>query len=123
MVRLATVHATLRDLGRIAEALRALESSGGEPGTFTRHDRVFHQSIADATHNPLMCSFYRRINHVRGHGQWNVMKDKVLTGEAMASYNREHRLLWEAIRVRAADRAADIVLGHLQTARRQLVAT
>ncbi len=122
MVRLATVHATLRDLDRIAGALRALESSG-EPESFTRHDRIFHQSIADATHNPLMCSFYRRINHVRGHRQWNAMKDKVLTGGAMESYNREHRLLWEALSVHDADRAAEIVLGHLQTARQQLVAT
>lgn len=122
MVRLATVHATLRDLDRIAGALRVLESSG-EPESFTRHDRIFHQSIADATHNPLMCSFYRRINHVRGHRQWNLMKDKVLTQEAIEAYNLEHRLLCEALSVRNADHAADIVLGHLHTARQQLVST
>ncbi len=122
MVRLATVHATLRDLDRIGEALKALESSG-EPESFTRHDRTFHQSVADATHNPLMCSFYRRINHVRGHRQWSAMKDQVLTADAMESYNREHRQLWEALSLRDADRAGAIVLGHLQTARRQLVAT
>lgn len=122
MVRLATVHATMRDLGRIGIALDALESSG-EPESFTRQDRIFHQSIADATHNPLMCSFYRRINHVRGHRQWSAMKDKVLTGQAMDSYNHDHRQLFEALAVRDADRAADIVLSHLQTARLQLVAT
>ncbi len=122
MARLATLHATMRDLDRISHALDALESSG-EPESFTRQDRIFHQLVADATHNPLMCSFYRRINHVRGHRQWSAMKDKVLTGQAMESYNQDHRRLFEALGLRDADRAADIVLNHLQKARLQLVAT
>ena len=122
MARLATLHATVRDLDRISHALDALESSD-EPDSFTRHDRIFHQLVADATHNPLMRSFYRRINHVRGHRQWSAMKDKVLTRQAMESYNRDHRRLLEALGLRDGDAAADIVLDHLRKARLQLIAT
>ena len=120
MVRLATLHATQRDLDRLAEALEALEADGLDAEGFTRHDRTFHQTIADATGNPLMASLYRRINRVRGHRQWNAMKDKVLTPESMATYNREHRALYEALRARDADRAAEIARRHLDAARRQL---
>ena len=122
MVRLATLHATLRDLDRIAEALDALEAEGLSAEGFTHHDRTFHQAIADATRNPLMVSLYRQINHVRGHRQWNAMKDKVLTVESMAAYNREHRALYDALRARDADLAVEIVLRHLDAARQQLSA-
>ena len=120
MVRLATLHATQRDLDRLAEALASLEADGLGTEGFTRHDRTFHQAIADATGNPLMASLYRQINHVRGHRQWNAMKDKVLTSESMAAYNRQHRALYEALRARDADQAVGIVLRHLDAARQQL---
>ena len=120
MVRLATLHATMRDLDRINDALTALETAGISAEVFTRHDRTFHQAIADATRNPLMVSLYRQINHVRGHRQWNAMKDKVLTVESMVAYNREHRALFDALRARDSDLAVDIVNRHLDAARQQL---
>jgi len=122
MVRLATLHATLRDLDRMEEALRALEGSGLSAEAFTRHDRTFHQAIADATRNPLMVSLYRQINHVRGHRQWNAMKDKVLTQDSIDAYNREHRALLDALRARDADEAVAIIDRHLEAARQQLSA-
>ena len=122
MVRLATLHATMRDLDRIGEALNSLETAGISAEVFTRHDRTFHQAIADATRNPLMVSLYRQINHVRGHRQWNAMKDKVLTAELIAAYNREHRALFDALRARDSDLAVDIVNRHLDAARQQLSA-
>ena len=122
MVRLATMHATLRDIESVADALDQLERPGIGAETFTRHDRVFHQAIAAATRNPLMNALYGQINHVRGHRQWAAMKDKVLTPESMAAYNREHRELLEALLRRDADRAVAVVLRHLDSARRQLAA-
>ncbi len=122
MVRLATLHATLRDLDRIGEALKALENSEVNAEAFTRHDRTFHQAIADSTRNPLMISLYRQINYVRGHRQWNAMKDKVLTTESMDAYNRQHRSLYDALRARDSDQAVAIVDDHLASARKQLSA-
>lgn len=120
MLRLATLYATLRDLDRIAAALAEVEASATGAEAFTRHDRHFHQAIADATRNPLLAALYRQINHVRGHRQWNAMKDKVLTRRAMAAYNDEHRALFEALRARDADRAVAVIRRHLDAARRQL---
>jgi DNA-binding GntR family transcriptional regulator len=69
-----------------------------------------------------MISLYRQINYVRGHRQWNAMKDKVLTAESMEAYNRQHRALFDALRARDADQAVAIVDDHLVSARRQLSA-
>jgi len=120
MVRLATLHATLRDLERIGEALDSLGDAGTSAEAFTRWDRTFHQLVAEATHNPLMISIYRQINHVRGHRQWNAMKDKVLNGDSIESYNRQHRALFDALKARDADAAVAIIHDHLLAARQQL---
>ena len=123
MVRLATLHATLRDLDRIRETLEALGEVGDSSEAFTKWDRTFHQLVAEATHNPLMISIYRQINHVRGHRQWNAMKDKVLTADSIDAYNREHRALYEALKARDADAAVAVINEHLVSARQQLSVT
>jgi len=121
MVRLAVLHATARDLDRIAEAVAELERSGRDQDHFTRWDQSFHVSLALATRNPLMVWICRQINHVRGHNQWRVMKDKILTAERIAAYNAEHRALFEAIRARDGDRAVALITAHLTDAHRDLV--
>ncbi len=123
MVRLATLHATLRDFERIADALDELEGVGDSSEAFTKWDRTFHQLVAEATHNPLMISIYRQINHVRGHRQWNAMKDKVLTAGSIEAYNRQHQALFEALKARDGDAAVAIVHEHLVAARHQLSVT
>lgn len=121
MVRLAVLHATARDLDRIGEAVAELERSGADQDHFTRWDQSFHVSLALATRNPLMVWICRQINHVRGHSQWRVMKDKILTADRIAAYNAEHRALFEAIRARDVDRAVALITAHLGDAHRDLV--
>ncbi len=123
MARLATVNATAKDIDRIAEVLTRLESSRSDANHFTKWDRQFHQLLADATHNPLMASVFRHINHVRGHAQWNAMKDKILTADRIKGYNRQHRDLYQALRTRDGDAAVRIITRHLRDARRDLLAT
>lgn len=123
MVRLATLHATLRDLERIGDALVALDDVGPSAEAFTKWDRTFHQLVAEATHNPLMISIYRQINHVRGHRQWNAMKDLVLNPQSIEDYNRQHRALFDALKSRDAETAVAIVNEHLVAARQQLSIT
>ena len=50
-----------------------------------------------------------------------AMKDKVLTAERIADYNRDHAALFEAIRSRDVDSAVAMITNHLHYARRQLV--
>jgi DNA-binding FadR family transcriptional regulator len=121
MVRLAVLHATSRDLDRIGEALAEAERAGADQDHFTRWDQSFHVSLAMATRNPLMVWICRQINHVRGHNQWRVMKEKILTKDRIAAYNAEHRALFEAIRTRDGDRAVALITAHLNDAHRDLV--
>ncbi|GAB5470600.1 MAG: FadR/GntR family transcriptional regulator [Rhodospirillales bacterium] len=122
MARLATLHATQRDLDRLAEALVAVETcSSRDREAFTRHDAAFHQAFADCTRNPLMIDLYRQINGVRSHAQWARMRDKVLSPDRQRDYNDQHRALYEAIRARDSENAVRIVREHLEIARQDLI--
>lgn len=121
MVRLAVLNATARDLDRLQDSVERMESGSTDPESFTRLDEQFHLMIAECTHNPLMVWIYREINDVRCHAQWAAMKDKVLTPERIAEYNRQHRNLFETIRSRDVEGAVAIVTDHLHYARRQLL--
>jgi DNA-binding FadR family transcriptional regulator len=121
MVRLAVVHATARDIERIAAAIARMDESSADTESFTNWDKEFHQLVCEATRNPLMVWVYRQINEVRTHSQWNAMKDKVLTPERIAAYNQQHRAIFEAIRSRDIDEGVAVVTSHLHSARRQLM--
>ena len=116
MTRLACINAAARDIDRMQELMARQERE-----SFSRWDEAFHLTIAEATRNPLLISLYRQINEVRAHQQWMAMKDKVLTPERIADYNRDHAALFEAIRSRDVDSAVAMITNHLHYARRQLV--
>jgi DNA-binding FadR family transcriptional regulator len=123
MTRLACINAAARDIDRMQELMERQERECGlnDRESFSRWDEAFHLSIAEATRNPLLISLYRQINEVRAHQQWAAMKDKVLTVERIADYNRDHAALFEAIRSRDVDSAVAMITNHLHYARRQLV--
>ncbi len=121
MARLAVVNATQRDLERMGEALERVESCGGDREFFSRADERFHLMLAECTRNPLMVWLYRHINDVRSHALWNGMKDKILTAARIAEYNRQHRVLYEALCNRDVDAAAQTIAAHLEKARRDLL--
>ncbi len=121
IVRLVVRNATPRDIAQIADALAGLERCGSDRQVFSEWDQRFHLAMAEATHNPLMIQIYHQINHVRAHSQWQAIKDKVLTPERIAAYNREHRMLFEAVRARDTEAALSIVAAHLESARGDLL--
>ena len=121
LAKLAVVHASANDLESLEKALVELEGCGGDQGAFSSADERFHQALAEATGNPLMAWIYRQINDVRCHDQWIEMKRKVLSENAIAIYNRQHRALVEAIRKRDAEAAMTVVEDHLGQARQDLV--
>jgi len=121
MTRLACINAAARDIDRMSELMARQERDCADREGFSRWDEAFHLAIAEATRNPLLISLYRQINEVRAHQQWMAMKDKVLTAERIADYNRDHSALFEAIRARDVDSAVAMITNHLHYARRQLV--
>lgn len=121
MTRLAAINATARDLDHMASILERLEACRADKDEFTRWDSAFHQVLARCSRNPLMVHIYQEINSVRSHGQWDAMKEQILSPEQIAEYNRQHRAIYDALRQRDAQGAADRVRTHLETARNDLM--
>jgi DNA-binding FadR family transcriptional regulator len=121
MTKLAVVNATARELDQMSVILERLEACGGDQELFSREDEAYHLALAECTRNPLMVWLYRRINYVRGHKQWNAMKDTVLTPARIDQYNQQHRALYEALKSRDMDGALQIITAHLEKARADLL--
>ena len=121
VARLAVMHANAQDIERMAEALLQVEASNDDPESFSRADETFHLTLAESTRNPLMVWLYRHINDVRGHAQWSVRKDKILTPERIGEYNAQHRSLYSAIAARDMENAVGIMTRHLEKARADLL--
>jgi len=121
VARLAVMHANAQDLERMEEALMQVEACNNDPEYFSRSDETFHLALAESTRNPLMVWLYRHINDVRGHAQWNMRKDKILTPEHIVAYNKQHRALFAAIASRDTQSAVHIMTRHLEKARGDLL--
>ncbi len=121
MTRLATIHATKSDLDRIADVLRRLEAPGIDENLFTQLDSEFHLELARCSRNPLIVRVYQEVNMVRLHAQWDRMKKLILLPEKIASYNRQHRAIFEALERRDGQAAADLISRHLEEARQDLI--
>jgi DNA-binding FadR family transcriptional regulator len=119
--RLAVLHATRRHLDDMDAVLAKAEASGHDKDEFSKWDGELHMLIARASANPLLVGIYRQINHVRLHAQWDAMKEKVLTPEVVAEYNRQHRAILRAIHVRDAQLAQTMMAEHLEKARDDLM--
>lgn len=119
--RLAVLHATRRTLDELESVLAQAEASVNDKDAFSKWDGEFHLLIAQASANPLLLNIYRQINHVRLHAQWDAMKEKILTPGVIADYNRQHRGIFNALHVRDAQLAQNLITDHLEKAREDLV--
>jgi DNA-binding FadR family transcriptional regulator len=119
--RLAVLHATRRNLDDMEVVLKHAEESITDKDSFSKWDGEFHLLIAHASGNPLLINVYRQINHVRLHAQWDAMKEKILTPEVVAAYNRQHRNIFNALNERDAQGAYIMITEHLEKARDDLV--
>jgi DNA-binding FadR family transcriptional regulator len=119
--RLAVLHATRRNLDDMELVLKHAEESLADKDSFSKWDGEFHLLIAHASGNPLLINVYRQINHVRLHAQWDAMKEKILTPEVVAAYNRQHRAIFNALHERDAQGAYALITEHLEKAREDLV--
>ncbi len=119
--RLAVLHATRRNLDDMEAVLVHAEESVNDKDSFSKWDGEFHLIIAHASGNPLLINVYRQINHVRLHAQWDAMKEKILTPDVVADYNRQHRAIFNALNARDAQGAYALITQHLEKAREDLV--
>jgi DNA-binding FadR family transcriptional regulator len=119
--RLAGLHATRRNLDDMDAVLGHAEESVSDKDSFSKWDGEFHLLIAHASSNPLLIYVYRQINHVRLHAQWDAMKEKILTPDVIADYNRQHRAIFDALNARDGQGAFALITQHLEKARDDLL--
>ena len=119
--RLAVLNATRRDLTDMDAVLKRAEACNDDKDEFSKWDAEFHLLIARASRNPLLLVFYKQINIVRLHAQWDAMKEKILTPGVIAEYHAQHRGVYQAIDQRAAQRAEALIAEHLGKARDDLL--
>ena len=121
MIRLAVLNATANEIKMLGSILDDLERCRNDKEAFTRHDSMFHEWLARSSKNPLLLHLYQQINAVRGHDQWDAMKNKILSPEEIDEYNRQHRAVFEAIQRRDMVSAVRHINEHLEKARRDLM--
>ena len=119
--RLAVLHATRQNLDDMEATLAHADASTHDKDSFSKWDCEYHLLIARASANPLLLNVYRQITHVRLHAQWDAMKEKILTPEVIAGYNRQHRSIYEALHERDAQLAQALITEHLEKARDDLL--
>jgi len=121
MARLAALHASTRDLDGMERIVAELELAAADQDQFTRLDSDFHLGIARSSHNPLLYRIYQQINTVRARAQWEQMKQVILSKAKMELYNRQHHTIFDALRQRESQGAAELIAKHLETARQDLI--
>ncbi len=87
---------------------------------FEYWDGLFHQKLAEATHNGFVISVFQTISRSRDHGEWGLLKKKSATPERRLAYQREHWAIIAALRHRDGATARDMLLGHLINVRRNM---
>lgn len=120
--RLAVLRATERDLQEIDAVLRKMEGSKGDIDLFADADDEFHTLLADMTGNTMIRWMMQQVIKVRTHAQWAQMRTMTLNGPMIEKYNAEHRAIYDAIRARDTELAAQRMKEHLGAAHGSLVA-
>lgn len=114
--RLAAEHADARTIEDLEGVLECAATTDDQDD-FAKWDGEFHLLLAQASANPFLIHVFRQINHVRLNAQWGAMKANILTAEAIAEYNRQHRAVLDAIEARDPSLAQKRMTEHLECAR------
>lgn len=118
--RLAVLNARAGDFIKLESLLDEMEKTVDDPGRFAELDTRFHAQIAEATGNSLLIWIVSQISNVRIQEQWSMMRHLTLDRETIINYNRQHREIVAAIKMREPERAAQLMKNHLESARLSL---
>jgi DNA-binding FadR family transcriptional regulator len=122
LAELAVVNATEQDLRSIRQCCDQL-AADLPPEDFEHCDRMFHRSIAVATHNELLLGCFDLLNAARDNPEWRKLKSRRhrAAPERRAAVEHEHRAIAEAIAERDIEAAKSSTLEHMARVRLNLL--
>ncbi|MEM7291682.1 MAG: FCD domain-containing protein, partial [Pseudomonadota bacterium] len=118
--RLSVLNARTTDFDAMEAMLEEMEASVDNPEWFSELDTRFHGFLAETTGNSLLIWMVSQINDVRNQKQWSRMRSLTLNEDTIRMYNRQHRNVFESLRQREPERAAQAMKSHLESARLSL---
>jgi GntR family transcriptional repressor for pyruvate dehydrogenase complex len=113
IVHLAALRATDREIGDLRELVAEMCSQRADLGEFARLDGVFHQRLAEITHNPLLSLM---VDSVRDLIQQIRLQVQVCA-ETRDALIDEHGRIVAAIAARDGAGAGQVMTQHLEPAR------
>jgi GntR family transcriptional regulator, transcriptional repressor for pyruvate dehydrogenase complex len=108
---LAAERRTTEDLETIQAAVES-ESNGPSPSSLFRTDMDVHRAIARAAHSPRLLQSMLDVR-----GELFLPVDQALLEHRTGEVHESHRAIFEAIRDRDADRAAELTRVHIEQVR------
>ncbi len=100
------------DVGRM---YRLLDHIGATPESDLAEvwDGALHRLIARAAGNQILLTAFSLLDEVRQRDDWQEMRARARTPEALALYDRQHRAIVDAIAARDAPSARAAMIEHL----------
>jgi DNA-binding FadR family transcriptional regulator len=107
IARLAVLSMTSRDIQRLNEIQREIETVTVDGERFAELDDALRMQIARGTRNPLLIAIYSMVNHVSRNADWAAQRRKALTPGRIREYRIQNRSLCEAISNREIEAAVE----------------
>lgn len=122
LARLAALHATANDFEQMALCIERSKAAT-EWRVYETWDNRLHKTIAEATHNALLMALADTLTTVRRTVVWGRLRVAKPCPEPDHHSYAEHDALVQAIRDRDMNLAAHCMRTHLQSVRRNLLAS
>jgi DNA-binding FadR family transcriptional regulator len=120
IVELVVRNATAVDMLEMEDCcVRAENATSFEE--FEHWDGMLHKVIAQATHNTFFHAVFELMTQVREQADWGQLKKESLTPERRKFYEREHRVLVNALKDRDSETAKKAATAHLANVRKNLL--
>lgn len=120
LAALAVSRASERDLEEMQKLIRK-GAAARTMAEFEKWDRRLHERIAAASKNDYLIGVLRAVHGLRGKPAWNRLHRRGLTMKRLATYQRQHAAIVEALTNRDPSAAEKATRAHLLTVRRNLL--
>lgn len=112
LAELAAARATDADIAALTKEVEGMQAGISDPEKFLKHDVRFHQVMAHAADNKLMCGVMDTIAHLL----WHIRRQTIVHARDLEEAIDWHYKVIAAMQKRDAKRAKEVVTGHLRAA-------